>query len=203
MEGTDARAYENVWPCVTFVESDIIPETGADPYIYDDPIGFFQGTATIDNPVTDYTLSGNGELVTRRHPESFVQMFTIRAFSKDPIELAWIVRSILYTLKKKGAISVENADGTFRMVDYYLDRVAYFDQGEMFNPKTGVGPTEDRYLSRAFTYMFETHLDNSVQGFGTLDWSDPVPTITQRIMELSATQDRIWEGRIDLESHRP
>ena len=202
MEGPEAVRYENVWPSVSFVESDIIPNAG-DPYVYYDPMVDRVGEATITHPITGEVTRGTNQIVMRAHPEPFVQMFTIKTYSKDPIERDLLNRALLYALKTKGAISVEQGNGEFRMVDYFLDRTAFFDQGEAFSPRAGTGPTHDRYLCTAFTYLFETHLDNSVQGFGTLDFEAPQDTILQRVLEIKGTQDRLWDGRNDLETLRP
>jgi hypothetical protein len=202
MEGPDSVRFEDVWPCVSFVESDIVPNAG-DPFVYYDPIVDRSGSATVTNDVNDYELTGADQIITRAHPEPFLQMVTIKVYSKDPVERTFINRAVLHAMKTKSAISVEQGDGSFRMIDYFLDRVAYFDQGEAFSPNTATGPTHDRYLCTAFTYMFETHLDNSVQGFGTLDIQEPQDTILHRILEIRGHQERLFDGRVDLEGFRP
>ena len=117
--------------------------------------------------------------------------------------MQWLERCFLDIWNVKGAISVERADGTFKGVDYQLERVAFFDQGEMFNPKTGIGPTEERHLSRAFTIQFETYLDNSVQGFGTNDFNDPIPSILNRIVTIQDFIGQYSDGPLTLERFLP
>lgn len=201
MEGPDAKKYEDVWPSVSFVESDILP--GKDPYIYRDPIGVLSGDATITSHLTGATETGPNQGMFRKHPTPWNVVYTVRMFSRNPVEIQWMERCFLDMWDVKGAISVERADGQFRMVDYEMERVAFFDQGEGFNPKTGVGPTEDRHLSRAFTLMFETYLDNTVQGFGTQDWTGPEYTVLERIMEIQGKVDMFWEGRRNLSDFLP
>lgn len=201
MEGADAKRYQDVFPSVSFVESDIL--TGGDPYLYFDPIGYTQGSDIISVPETGYTEEGPAELIQRKHPDPWDVVYTFRIYSTDPIEIQWLERCFLDMWGPKGAILVERANGEFDGVDYVMERVAFFDQGEMFNPKAGIGPTEERHLSRAFTIRFETHMDNSVQGFGTNDFEDPIPSILERIMEIKDVQGRWTEGELSLERFLP
>lgn len=200
LDGVDGKRNDEIWPCVTVVETDTM--IGTDPYVYNDPFEARQGTVSVVNPNTGFSLDGTDQIRTRRHPDPYNVVYTIGAYSKDMIERSWIVRSILYILGHKGAISVERPDGSFRMVDYVLDRAAYFNQGEAYNPKRGAGEGEEQHLSTYLTYIFETHLDNSFQGFGTLDWGPWEETITQRVAEISSYDGGIWEGRINLETLR-
>lgn len=201
MEGADAKKYADVFPSLSFVESDILP--GTDPYLYFDPIGVFNGTAEIENPATGYVEEGPDTVTLRKHPTPWDVVYTFRLYSRDPIEIIWLERCFLDMWNVKGALSVERADGTFQGVDYTMERVAFFDQGEMFNPKTGIGGTEDRHLSRAFTIKFETYLDNTVQGFGTNDFEDPVPSILERLVTIKDVRDRWTDGEFSLETLIP
>lgn len=198
--GTDFKKHDQVWPCVSFVESDLIP--GGDPYLYDDPIVYGEGSATVGNEDTGYTETGPDVLHSRKHPEPWTIQYTIRLYSKDPVEIQWLERALIICLGQKGALTVEQADGTFRTVDYRCARVAFFDQGEMFNPESSEGSNRDSYLTRAFTFVCEANVDNTVQGFGTLDWSQE-QTVLHRILELSDLQERIWEGRQELNNLLP
>jgi hypothetical protein len=201
MEGSDAKRYEDVFPSLSFVESDIM--VGKDPYLFDDPIGYTEGMAVITNPATGYTEEGPGELHYRKHPTPWDVIYTFRLYSRDPVEIQWLERCFLDMWGTKGSISVERADGTLQGVDYELERVAFFDQGEMFNPKTGIGDSEDRHLSRAFTIKFETYLDNTVQGFGTNDWDTPLPSITERVSSIRDVVSRWTDRDLSLEVFLP
>lgn len=200
VDGVDGKRNDEVWPCVTIVETDILP--GSDPYFYRDPIEETTGVATITNPITGGTTTGTDQVRTRRHPDPYNVVYTVGAFARSSIERNLLTRAILYILGPKGAISVENPDGTYRMVDYSHDRTAYVNQGEAYNPKRGSVATEDQHMAAHLTYVFETHLDNSAQGFGTHDWSSWENTILTRILEIQSTDGQIWEGRVNLETMR-
>jgi hypothetical protein len=200
VDGVDGLRNDQVWPSVSIVETDILP--GTDPYLFNDPIEETSGTATITNPITGQTFTGTDRVRSRRHPDPYNMVYTIGVFAKSSVERALLSRSVLYILGMKGAISVEKPDGTFRMVDYFFDRTAMVNQGEAYNPKTGLIETEDRHLAAHHTYIFETHLDNSVQGFGTHDFGAWETTILSRLLEIQSTDGTIWTGLEDLEAMR-
>lgn len=203
-EGIDTKRWETVFPSASFTISDVQP--GGDPYIYDphdgeDGIGQDSGTATVTNPVTGYTMAVPDHRTVRANPEPWDVYVTVSLYARDIFQMAHLERALLVLFPQKGAIDVEQLDGTFRTLDCFFVRYSVMDQGEPYDPVEGVGPQGDSFVKRAYTWKIETSLDNSVSGFGTYDFVTQ-QMILQRIVDLETMQQKLIE-QVQLEEFLP
>lgn len=212
LEGVEAKKWEDVWPCCSFGISDI--QVGGNPYSYDTtdgadgiwPAGTVgptgdQGSETITNPATGYTYAHPTSRTVRPNPEPWDVLVTVSLYSRSPVEMAFLERAFLNLFRQKGALLVEQLDGTSRPYDMVFERYSTMDQGEPYDPQQGTGGEHAAYLHRAFTYRVETFLDNSASRFGTNEFRT-AGIIRERILELAALQTTLVETR-SLEAFTP
>jgi hypothetical protein len=203
LEGVDARRWTSVFPSASFMMSDI---QGGEAYVYDladgeDGIGADTGTQTITNNVTGYTYEATDQRRTRKHPEPWDVFVTVTLRSREPFELAMLERALLILFGKKGAIQVEQLDGSHRVIDYVQERYAVGHEGEANDPDEGIGGERSAFLKSSLTYRFETSLDNSVVGFGTDDFTTQ-QMVSERLLEIYQGVEALAADSLEFETVR-
>jgi hypothetical protein len=179
---------------------------GGEAYVYDladgeDGIGADTGTQTITNNVTGYTYEATDQRRTRKHPEPWDVFVTVTLRSREPFELAMLERALLILFGKKGAIQVEQLDGSHRVIDYVQERYAVGHEGEANDPDEGIGGERSAFLKSSLTYRFETSLDNSVVGFGTDDFTTQ-QMVSERLLEIYQGVEALAADSLEFETVR-
>lgn len=185
-EGTDTKRWRNVFPSCSISVSDV--QLGGDPYLFDpdeqDGIGEDSGENTITNSVTGYSFTTPAQRITRKSPEPWDVFITFSLLETDTFKMMMLERAFLALFKQKGAIEVEQLDGTFRALDLFFDRYAVMDQGEPYDPQQGTSEEARAFLKRSYTFRCETSHDNSVAGFNTYDFTTQY-MIESRTLEMA------------------
>lgn len=201
-QGVDRRKFAGIYPACFFNYSGLdlgeqyVQDQGNEPT---DGIESTSGTRTIVSSPTGTEREVPDLILKRKHPNHWNVEMSISLESRDPIELMMLDAALLRIFPRFGGIKVERADGTSAHIDFWWSRYAVMDQGEAFNPAVGEGAEVDAALRRTHTYVFETWLDNSVNGFGSYDIVE-AETVLQRILELQlAVEDRLVET-VDVEN---
>lgn len=163
-QNVEGRDWADVWPCVTFRQSDERPRDNT--YIYHDPFESFDETSdpvTITNRYGEVIAEGYSKKNVRPHPESVDYYYTFTCYSKSEFEMAWIQNQIRNLFPQKGAIVVQMADGSSLPFDMYEESVRYEDVNDQ---KATASEEEQKFFKRSYVYRVEAYMDNTVNGFG-------------------------------------
>lgn len=194
-ENIEGVRFTDIWPCVTFRQEGFTFNP-ATYYTGDDLIQRPEPgspTVTLTNAAGDLIATGYESYVQRPHPEAFDVSYTITVHAKNRIDRDLISQQILYLLPARTALEVEYQDGTTHVCDMLLSDSATFDfaANEL---EVSVSGDEQRYYTRAFSYLIEGYFDNSTNEFGVNDITR-FPAITQRLFELANIQNVLVEER--------
>lgn len=184
-QNMSGRKFDDIWPCVTFKWMGM--DFDAKTFVYHDPFGAPDTDSelvNIRNRNGDIIQTGYARNLVRPHPESWPMTYTITAHAKSELEIAMICAEIARLFPARGALNVEFANGEVHACDMLLLRTATMDPGGDEAVMTR-HPAEQREFSRAFVYVVESYLDNTVNKYGISD-TRSVAAITQRILDLDA-----------------
>jgi hypothetical protein len=179
-ENVEGRAWEDVWPCVTFRYLDADFDGSVSPYHdpFQEPYG---AKVDLKNQHGEVVQSGQTQVKVRRHPEAWPVTYQVRVWTKNGTELHLIEKAVRTLFTARGVLFVPQADGARLPFDMLFTGYENLDQ--MGNEVKMVAGQEQRYLSRAFNYQIEAYEDNTTNEFGTNDVSYET-VVYQRILEM-------------------
>lgn len=191
-ENIEGRAFDDIWPCVTFRQLDLQYNTStyvaADPFQTPDPAS---PVVTVTNARGEVVVTGRENNIVRPHPESFDVTYVVTAHSKSRMEMELIANQILNTLPGRTGLEVEYQNGSTHICDMLLQEIVNYDlDGNMVG--MSASPDEQRYYARGFVYLIEAYFDNTTNEFGITD-SFSTRAITQRLYELDNLQGQVLE----------
>ena len=207
----ETRNWEDVWPCVTFQQTDVAP--GA-VYIYHDPFGpndpanpgvYADPNASVVNITNrngDAVMSGYSSYLNRVHPDQYDVYYTIRYYAKSRIEAQIIESQIMYLFPRNSALLVDWMNGDTHPCDMFMVSSQALDVGSgelkrrMSSDKV-LDASEQAHYSRSFTYRIEAYFDNTQNSYGVHGDTYAIQAITQRILELATVQNTIAENSGD------
>lgn len=194
-EGIDGRQWESIWPCVTFRLSDM--DQRKNTYIYFDSFETGVGEdVEIENKAGETVQEGSPDAVIRPHPESWDLEYTFTVYSKNSVEFGLIIECLTRLFPQRGAIEIEQMDGTKIVLDMLLTTTVDVSQKKSDKTFTLLGD-QTEYYARAFTYRIEAYADNTANKFGVND-SFTVPLILERMVNLHQIQSVSFEKVQDL-----
>lgn len=195
----EGRSWDVVWPCITFSWYDMVFGSA---YVYADPFCAADRSAPTVQ-ATDrngsVVASGPKRLAFRNHPEPYDVTYSIRAYAKSLYEVSVMVEAIKRIFPGKGAIEVEQADGSRLALDMMFNRLENLDVGGQ-NVPMAAEHDDQRHFSRALIYTVEGYTDNTGEFDGDDGCSGNIgtgwtaETVRSRILEMADVQNSSAEG---------